>query len=220
MVDAGIIVCIAAGNRRHKIDIVGGDDYDNYAVTDAGTVYYHRGSSPYSSDAIVVGSIASTVTGPGAGGPYLDSVADYSEKGPGVHIYAPGTNIMSACSNTFRVGFAPQNYQANFQNNASFKQMNISGTSMAAPQVAGVSAILLQMYPNIPSGSLPSTIKGKLLEIASSSLQFTGLDNDYSNLISTQTTEAGKLLFNPYSQNEPLKFSGTLSFAGVGLEFR
>ena len=31
MIDAGIHVCVAAGNRNHKIDIATGDDYNNIA---------------------------------------------------------------------------------------------------------------------------------------------------------------------------------------------
>jgi len=49
MIDAGIVICVAAGNRSHKIDVSGGVDYDNY-YNDGDVNYYHRGSSPYDND--------------------------------------------------------------------------------------------------------------------------------------------------------------------------
>jgi subtilisin family serine protease len=39
MISAGIVVCIAAGNRNFKIDSSGGTDYNNYVVNDQGTKY-------------------------------------------------------------------------------------------------------------------------------------------------------------------------------------
>jgi hypothetical protein len=125
MIAAGIVVCIAAGNRGTKIDVSGGTDYNNFVVTNGGTIYYHRGSSPYSDNALIVGSMDSTPNSA-----IDDQRATYSETGPGVSIWAPGTDIMSSTSNTNK--FTGQSYYLN----ASFKQCNISGTSMAAPQVA------------------------------------------------------------------------------------
>ena len=95
MIDAGIHVCIAAGNRSHKIDVVGGDDYDNFIAANTGSVSYQRGSSPYDDEAHIVGNIDSN---PHSGG--LEQKATSSETGPGVSVYAPGTDIMSAMSTT------------------------------------------------------------------------------------------------------------------------
>jgi subtilisin family serine protease len=148
MISAGIVVCIAAGNNYHKIDASTGVDYNNFVVTNGGTIYYHRGSSPYSPNAIIVGSMDST-----AYNATNDQKATYSCCGSGVDIYAPGTNIMSACSNTN--AFSGPSYYLN----ASYKQCNISGTSMASPQVAGVSAMLSEIYPK----ATPAQIKASLL---------------------------------------------------------
>jgi subtilisin family serine protease len=166
MIDAGIVVCIAAGNRGTKIDVFGGLDYNNYVTTNSGIKYYHRGSSPYSDRALMVGSIDSTVYDVNN-----DQKATYSETGPGVSIWAPGTNIMSACSNTN--AFGAQSYYLN----ASFKQVNISGTSMAAPQVAGVAALALQLNPTYT----PTQVKSSLVENASDDIYTTGNTTDYSN---------------------------------------
>ena len=168
LIAAGVIVCIAAGNRGTKIDVSGGTDYNNFVVTDGGTIYYHRGSSPYSDNALMVGSMDSTVFNA-----TNDQRATYSETGPGVSIWAPGTDIMSATSNTNKWGGGSQNYYLN----ASYKQTNISGTSMATPQVAGVAALVLQLNPTYT----PAQIRTSLINNAGSVLYSTGLTNDYSN---------------------------------------
>jgi subtilisin family serine protease len=216
MIDAGIVVVIAAGNRAHKIDISGGTDYNNYFISSGTTFYYHRGSSPYSDSALMVGSIDS-VNGLGTviqtGSNYTEVLSTYTERGPGVDLYAPGTFIMSSCSTTNNKG--GQNYYLN----SSYRQVNISGTSMAAPQVAGVAALVSQIYKDIPSGSFPSFVKSFILNNATSSLHTTGFDDDYTNFRSAQTTGSVKMLYNPFGKELPVQI-GNLSFNGVGLEFR
>jgi subtilisin family serine protease len=183
LISAGVIVCIAAGNRATKIDVSGGTDYNNFVVTDQGTKYYHRGSSPYSDNAIMVGSMDSTVYDA-----TNDQRATYSETGPGVSIWAPGTDIMSATSTTNKFG-APAYYL-----NASYKQTNISGTSMATPQVAGVAALVLQLNATYT----PAQIKTSLLNTAGSVIYSTGLTNDYSNTRSLLGSSQ-KVLFADYN---------------------
>jgi subtilisin family serine protease len=197
MIAAGIIVCIAAGNRATKIDVSGGTDYNNFVVTDGGTIYYQRGSSPYSDNALMVGSMDST-----AYDATYDQRATYSETGPGVSIWAPGTNIMSATSNTNRWGVGSQNYYLN----SSFKQTNISGTSMATPQVAGVAALVLQLNPSYT----PAQIKTSLLNTAGSPLYTTGLTNDYSNTRSLLGS-AQKILYANYNLTTTTSTTSTTS---------
>jgi plastocyanin len=117
-----------------------------------------------------------------------DQRATYSETGPGVSIWAPGTDIMSSTSNTNK--FSGPSYYLN----ASFKQCNISGTSMATPQVAGVAALVLQLNPTYT----PAQVRTSLLSTAGSPIYTTGLTNDYSNTRSLLGSSQ-KVLYSNYN---------------------
>ena len=140
LIDAGVHVMVAAGNRSHKIDLPAGADYDNYATANTGSVYYNRGSSPYSVRAHVVGNVDSTIHSGG-----LEQKAVSSEAGPGVSIFAPGTDIMSAMSTTNKFGATTLNNP--YPSNSTFLINNITGTSMASPQIAGALALWTQINP-------------------------------------------------------------------------
>lgn len=144
LINLGAHVCIAANNFGMKVAISGNIDYDNYVdYTPASLggntrLYYMRGSSPWSSNALIVGSLDdaaySTTT---------DQKADFSSAGPGVNIFAAGRNIKCAISNNI----GPVKVKANYYWNApgqTWQQTLISGTSFACPQVAGMSALYLQ----------------------------------------------------------------------------
>src|SRR6056300_1705114 len=170
MVDAGIVVTIAAGNRGNKVDVPGGTDYNNFVVTNVGTRYYHRGSSPNPDTS------------------NKDQKAFSSECGPGVDIYAAGTNIMSCTSNTNKFSDAPYYFDN------SYRQCNIGGTSMAAPQVAGMAALILQQNPS----AKPESVKASLEGLCGDSTLYTSNEEYYIStpLVSdsTNSTLYGKSL--------------------------
>ena len=187
MIDAGIHVCIAAGNSFTKIDTLSGDDYDNNAVTNGGTVYYHRGSSPFDDEAHIVGNIDSTEH---TGG--LEQKAESSNTGPGVSIYAPGTNIMSTCSTTTR--FDPDT--GPYPNDTDYKITNISGTSMASPQIAGLLSLYAQLNPN----ATPQQAKAYLdYNAIDDQVYSTGLATDYSDYRSLLGSN-NKFAFNKFNR--------------------
>ena len=203
MIDAGIVVCIAAGNRSHKIDVPGGTDYNNYYNDGSGTTYYHRGSSPYDDEAFMVGNIDSTVYDTNN-----DQKSTSSETGPGVTIYAPGTNIMGACSTVNE--FTDEPYHLN----SSYRQMNISGTSMASPQVAGVCALFLEANPRLR----PAQLKSAILANAGTAIYDTGVNNDWTNYRSLKGGSL-KVLYNKF--NSEKTFSATnVTFSGVAFKIR
>ena len=194
LIDAGVHVCIAAGNRSHKIDIATGDDYDNFIAADTGSVSYQRGSSPSSTGALMVGNIDSDID---AGG--LEKKAVSSETGPGVDVYAPGTDIMSAMSTNNAFGATVANNP--YPGNSSFLINNIGGTSMASPQVAGALALWLQLNPSATPAQAKSFITAsaktdKLYDTASSV--------DYTNTISLLGGN-NRFLFNKFNKSTQLQ---------------
>jgi hypothetical protein len=175
LLDEGVIVCVAAGNNSHKIDVPSGIDYNNYWTrTGVGNIYYHRGCSPFSSRALIVGSLNNSTYDT-----TLDKKASYSNGGPGIDIYAAGTYIMSSTStvNQFPVG-SYVDYP--YYGNPTFRQLNLSGTSMASPQICGIGALYLQNNPTANSTVLKSIIQSNGTYTVYSS----GSDNDYNNLAS------------------------------------
>ncbi len=146
-IDEGIIYVGAAGNGYWKHDLPGGQDWNNtfemasrYPDSVANPYYYMRGTSPTANDTtthpdgnydipnICVGSIDVTSG---------DYKATYSDCGPGVDIFAPGTNIIS----TYPSGVSDSR-------NGSYFLAKLSGTSMASPQVCGVLACALETNPH------------------------------------------------------------------------
>jgi subtilisin family serine protease len=196
----GVIVCVAAGNYYQKIDVVGGLDYDNYFNSN---VYYNRGSSPMAAEAIIVGNIGNAInTG-------KEVKSSSSESGPRVDIYAPGTNIMSTCSTSNEFG----GYVTTYPNNTNFKIMNISGTSMASPQVAGVSALLLQVYPH----ATPAQIRQMIKDTSVADMVYsTELDDDYTNASSIKGSP-NRTLLSKFNTGTSVTTSGPISFNNTGV---
>jgi serine protease AprX len=119
-VDAGIVVCVAAGNDGPNLRTVG--------------------TPAAAAKAITVGNIAD----PGEGGFFLDP---YSSRGPTADgrvkpdVCAPGYQILAAKAGT-KDGYIRQ-----------------SGTSMSAPFVAGVAALILQANPSLAPGDVKAILK-------------------------------------------------------------
>lgn len=196
MIDAGIHVVVSAGNTYQKIDVSGGVDYDNYYTNSiVGNVYYHRGSSPYDDQAIIVGNI-DTAINPSNN---KEQKQISSCAGPGVDVYAPGTSIVSTMST---VTLYPSSA---YPENTSFKIANLTGTSMAAPQVAGLIALYLQLNPNYT----PAQVKSWITETAKEDqIYTTGNDNDYTDNRSILDSP-NKFLYNPFNAAYGLTISAS-----------
>jgi len=194
LIDAGAHVCIAAGNRSHKIDVAAGLDYSNVVVSNGGTVFYNRGSSPSDVNAHIVGSIDSAVNASG-----IDQKAVYSETGPAVSVYAPGTDIMSAMSTTNAFSATTSNNP--YPGNATFLINNISGTSMATPQVAGMLSLWLQLNP----GATPAQALAFISSTAKTSQIYdTASTTDYTDRRSLLGS-TNRYLFNKFNSSVQLR---------------
>jgi subtilisin family serine protease len=203
MIDEGIHIVVAAGNTYQKIDVEGGVDYDNYYTkTGVGTVYYHRGGSPYSTEANIVGNVDSTAH---VGG--LEQKAASSETGPGVSVYAPGTDIMSAMSTTNIFGATTINNP--YPANSNFLINNISGTSMAAPQVSGVLALWLQLNPAATPAQGLTFINATA---KTAQLYQTGLTNDYTDARSL-LGGTNRFAFNKFNSNVQMRLGAPVAAA-------
>ena len=153
----GIIMTGAAGNGRWKHCLPGDPDWNNtfemanrYPESVANPYYYMRGTSPTANDnttsgsynlpAICVGSV-DTVK--------VDQKVLYSDCGTGVDIWAPGTYIISSLPSG-----------TSDPRNASYYLGKYSGTSMASPQVCGVLACALEIYPHMNQTSAKQYVLG------------------------------------------------------------
>jgi len=189
----GIIIVASSGNYQTKIDVPGGLDWNNSYELDipsfnpyfSGPWYYHQGGSPGSNwvytntnilsltsiTNIVVGNQGSMVNG----GRWYSSMA-----GPGVDIYAPGTNVVSAWTTSTSTG--AQGQPIPDPRSGSYFIAQDTGTSMSGPQVTGVLACALEKYPTWT----PAQAKAFIVSTAKPQMYDPGATNfdDFENLFS------------------------------------
>lgn len=168
----GIIWVGAAGNSGFKIDVPGGNDYNNRlrVVGFGADDYYHRGASPnFVESAICVGAIDANV---------VEEKATYTNCGPRIDVYAPGSNVVSSVHNN--------GGGVDDSRNAAYNIIKYNGTSMASPNVAGVLACLAEQFPRLTQWEAKQYLGyGNTWNTypLSKKSQFTntGTDSDYSN---------------------------------------
>ena len=177
LTDAGIFYISSAGNGKQKLDEPGGLDYNNYFVTGSAAqflnsydvsysinpenpLYYNRPSSNSSDGTILVGNLNNSFYYDEFGTNYTNLTAingndeiihNASERGPGVDILAAGSNVNSVIANG-----GVEVY---------------TGTSMSSPQIAGMTALLLEKWGNFT----PKQLKTYWREYGISSLQINDL---------------------------------------------
>jgi len=195
LANEGIIVCIAAGNNYDKIDSEEGRDYNNYVVYSGGTLYYHRGSSPHSSTNTFTVSCIDYDTYSS-----LERVAYFSTRGPGTTIWAPGRYIVSSCSDTNAIG------GVTYYNNSNFKQANISGTSMASPQICGMAALYLQINP---TAKFPEVLDF-FTKNSKSLLYTTNTNTDYTSYTTSLMGAPNRIAYFPFGADVGIKTNATL----------
>lgn len=149
-VDNGIIFVGGSANESTKIDVSGGNDYNNYITHSGFNYYYHRGSWNSAAARPGVGGQKLSICVGAMNSTNVEIKASFSNCGPRVDIYSPGVNIISSLHS---------NYTTNDFRNSSYKIGKFSGTSMASPQVCGVLACLLEQYPNMTQKDVEDYLK-------------------------------------------------------------
>jgi len=142
----GCHIVAAASNYGYLQDKPGGPDYNNYIKTWGGaTYYYNRPPSPQTTSTINVGNLNSDT---------VPKISASSNRGPGVDIFAPGTGIASSVHQV--TGTSGGAADPRFRNSDRINAYD--GTSMAAPQVTGVIACLLEKTPTMSPADMKALI--------------------------------------------------------------
>ena len=192
-IDDGIIFVGSAGNSSFKIDVEGGQDYDNRINYNFGgfsyTDYYHRGSAPtYSPGFICVGNIDANIT---------EEKNTSSNCGPRIDVYAPGSNVVSSVHNN--------GGGVDDSRNINYNIIKYNGTSMASPNVAGVLACIAEQWPRMTQYEALSSLSA--LQLAK--------ENQLTDGTDTRSLQgsANRYLFYPMIRKVPNP-SGTTYIGG------
>lgn len=196
----GIIIVGAAGNDGRYHAKCGDEDWNNYLDFVGHKIYYNRANSPTANETLAEGGdyeMPSITVG--ALGTAIDTTTDketkayFSNTGPGIDIWAPGEGIVSAIKRS-------SDWFTDFKNTPDLRDPNYfygvqDGTSMASPQVTGVLACALEIYPHMT----PVQAKEFLLNYASTNQMVDSTWPDHS-VISLRGS-ANKVLY--YRSEKP-----------------
>ena len=211
----GVIIVASAGNSYWYEDVPGGPDYDNYLVHNGQTYYYHRGSSPGAANGgtentkiICSGAIGqhNELTGASiynsTGIEVGDFKAEFSNYGPRVDVYAPGSGIQSIWNRgaTLYDGVAAPDARLTTLSGTDAVNNNYKkcpGTSMSCPNTVGVLACYAEKYPRMTQADARALIAAVSTDTVLSTSGGTFDDKD-----------AG-FTYNPDSCRKMLYFQGT-----------
>lgn len=203
---AGIIMVTAAGNDNIYIDEMGGVDWNNYYedpnLFDA--FYWHRGGTPAGTAGLITVGNVDSFWFPDIRG---ERKQQGSSKGPGVDIYAPGTNINGALSQNTDFG----EYSFDYPVDTDWRAGRLTGTSMASPQVTGILATYLARNPGLTQEEarrwlIDNAVEGRLYDDTS------GNDGtDYQSFTALMNAP-NRYLQTPYTGGRVARLSGDLSY--------
>ena len=196
MQDEGVHYMKSAGNQYQKLCYSTDIDYGNYitksvnegGITAGNPIYYNRGAGNIGPETIVVGNLDSELHENG------EATRSSSDKGPRVDVWAAGSDIISAGSANDTDSY------------------NESGTSMATPQISGMSCLILQLNP----GWSPAQLRKWWQDNAVTGLLFQGStdENTPSTFFANNKSlmnGSNRIAYFPYAVNRALT-----STTGIG----
>lgn len=135
LLDAGgFHIVVGAGNDSKYLANKNDPNWNNYfRLSATGTKYYYNRPPWFAHDerVIVVGAISDEK---------VETMAEYSARGPRVDVYAPAENCQAATTDYY-------SDRVNYEGNSTYKYRLHNGTSTAAPQIAGILGAALEDYP-------------------------------------------------------------------------
>ena len=139
-IEDGIVIICAAGNDNSHVVPQGDVNYNNFVIFQGyngnAPIYFNRGMSPGSApNAIMVGSLGSDAQ---------FKRSSFTNFGPRIDVFAPGSNILSTWGNPAAItgARAGQGIVDNKYPGGNNWMYPISGTSMASPLIASVAAMV------------------------------------------------------------------------------
>ena len=234
MMDEGVIYVAAAGNNNQRLGIGTADpDRLNY-LTDA---YFNFGDprsefpgatvpcnhrdwmnpqgigfdpsvDPEFHPVICVGAIDDSAYNNDTS---LESKASYSNNGPGIDVWAPADETLSAGTNGVP---AYQDYQR--YDDYRFYDCRFNGTSAAAPVATGVLALYLQSNPTATSREVKDWLKeyGSKVITDYQDSQPDDTQTTYWTFSFTLRGAEKRILFNPFTNNTMTSIEG-LNMSGI-----
>ena len=232
MSDAGVIFVTSAGNSNQRLGLGSNDPHLNDYLTTlnssdtrtgvpgynvSGTVpsghrnYIHPANVGYDSTidyhpAVCVGAMDEFIESN-----YQERQASYSNNGPGVDVFAPADETLSAgmrAANGSQLG-SDTNYD---RYNSDFVDMYFNGTSAASPVVAGVVALFLESKPNATSSEVKDFIKTQGSQMLPSSEwlnpYLTDNDAEYWRQAFNNRGAANRIIYDPTANDAEVKISG------------
>ena len=232
MLDSGVIFVTSAGNSNQRLGLGLSDPHLNDYLTTlnsadtrtgvpgynvSGTVpsghrnYIHPANIGYNTTtdyhpAVCVGAMDEFIESN-----YQERQATYSNNGPGVDVFAPADETLSAgmrASNGDQLG-TDTNYD---RYNSDFVDMFFNGTSAASPVVAGVVALFLESKPSATSSEVKDFIRTQASQMLPSSEwlnpYLTDNDAEYWRQAFNNRGAANRIIYDPTANDAEVKISG------------
>ena len=232
MVNAGVIYVTSAGNSNQRLGLGLSDPHLNDYLTTlntsdtragvpgynvSGTVpsghrnYIHPANIGYNTTtdyhpAVCVGAMDDFIESD-----YQERKASYSNNGPGVDVWAPADETLSAgmrASNGDQLGT-----EINFSRyNSNFVDRYFNGTSAASPVVAGVVALFLESKPSATSAEVKDFIRTQASQMLPNSEWSnpypTDNDAEYWRDDFNNRGAANRVIYDPTASDAEVKISG------------